>query len=259
MSWIIEKIHKVKTGFVVINDKKIVYYDSKDFLDDVLSDLSLSDFISSATNMSNVLIDRIILNDKSAILIIGELHHTIDEYNIMSQMFERVSLKEDNDELISSIIGIVKEKIHSGKEEKNKSLIIQFEYLTNRLLDIKYYISNEAETKILGLLENTFSNILDKHEGVLEEIKTKKPIIVTRGSQDNNHKTSEMKKLNMINRINVIIDLINSCKNTLNNTVEEKSIENNTELVKKIQAIHKLADELQVQLKIIKKEEKQYG
>ena len=115
---IIEQIRKEKTGFVIINDKKIIYYDSRNFLKDTLGEIRFDDFISLATDLSGILIDRIILNDNSAILIFGNLNHIREECDILSQMFEMASLKIDDD-LISSTIGIPYN--HEQKEKSSLS------------------------------------------------------------------------------------------------------------------------------------------
>ena len=222
-------------------------YQKNTLLSDNLGTKSISEYVNTFFDIG-IDFRSYSLDDDSVLIMIGEHDNKQDACELLHNMMDESGMEPDF-ELISTLIGFD----YSGKDEKqDESIVTQFEYLKNGLLDIKYYISNQAEAKVLRILENTFSNILDKHESVFGEI-TQKPRIVIKGLFDDNQNNSEMKKTNMINKINVIIDMINSCKDMLNR--EDEYIEKNTELLEKLQAIRDLTNDLKEQLKIIEDED----
>ena len=249
---LVEKIKQCK-GFIVAKDGQARHlsFDKSEehFINYQDEQKSLEDFAFSFLKADKVTSHRIM--DDSVLLVIGEPDNKQDACKLLHNMIDKAGIKPDF-ELISSLVGFN----YSGEYEKqNEPLVTQFEYLKNKLLDIKYYISNEAEAKVLNILENTFSNILDKHESVLGEKIAKKPKIVIKGLLNDNQNNYDTKRTNMINKINVVIDMINSCKDTLNRESEEEHVKNSTELLEKLQAIKDLTNNLKEQLKTIEDQE----
>ncbi len=104
---IINEIKKARHGILVINKNKVVFHNKTKTFEGNLGGLGFEEFI---LNIADIITDikiksHVLKENTTAVVIIGEINRTLQECQTISKMFNKVGIKSNVEETISSIVG----------------------------------------------------------------------------------------------------------------------------------------------------------
>ena len=188
MSDIIDMIKKEQYGIVLVNGKLAICYNGKEFHKES-SDQEFEEFILSVTDVSGVSVRNHMLDDGVAVMIIGDLKQTIEEYFVLFCMFHMALLKPD-DETISSLLDIDLEE-HEILDELSSTTLKPLDNISN-----KQEMFQILEKSIFEIIERQFFDEEKKPSAIFLPIIEKRNTIRLRGipSKNNHSKDETLKK-----------------------------------------------------------------